>query len=227
MALRLAVDEEIPVISTRNRTRACRITHKSIYRELGIPNVRHRRIADPVVYLRRLLSLDYVIDHPELEWLPTETEKVWFCKHLDIRKDRLPKRLYTGAAGTLTRYFPLKLPIAAGRTVTFVYVDPGNDTITELRHWGQSHEHVWAGIRKHGMQVHVAAIALHSKAENRARSVLNGWARDREGIKAGSYREAELQKELDARSPGASTPSTPRFSRATGASKTPCGATGN
>ena len=64
--LKLAVDEDIPVISTRNRTRACRITHKSIYRELGIPNVRHRRIADPAVYLRRLLSLDYVIDHPEL-----------------------------------------------------------------------------------------------------------------------------------------------------------------
>ena len=104
--LRLAVDEPIPVISTKNRTRVCRITHKSIYRELGIPNVRHRRIADPAVYLRRLLSLDYVIDHPELEWLPTETEKVWFCKHLDIRKDRLPRRLYTGAAGTLTRYFP-------------------------------------------------------------------------------------------------------------------------
>ena len=186
--LRLAVDEEIPVISTKNRTRACRITHKSIYQELGVPNIRHRRIADPVVYLRRLLSLDYVIDHSDLEWLPTETEKVWFCKHLDIRKDRLPRRLYTGAAGYLTRYFPLKLPIAAGRTVTFVYVDPGNDTITEMRHWGQSHENVWAGIRKHGMQVRVAAIALHSKAENRARSVLNGWARDREGIKAGSYR---------------------------------------
>ena len=113
VALRLAVDEEIPVISTKNRTRACRITHKSIYQELGVPNIRHRRIADPAVYLRRLLSLDYVIDHPELEWLPTETEKVWFCKHLDIRKDRLPRRLYTGAAGYLTRYFPLKLPIAA------------------------------------------------------------------------------------------------------------------
>ena len=190
--LKLAVDEDIPVSTTRNRTRACRITHKSIYQELGIPNVRHRRIADPAVYLRRLLSLDYVIDHPGLEWLPTETEKVWFCKHLDIGKDRLPRRLYTGAAGYLTRYFPLKLPIAAGRTVTFVYVDPGNDTIAELRHWGQSHEHVWAGIRKHGMQVHVAAIALHSRAGNRARSVLNGWARDREGIKAGSDREAGI-----------------------------------
>ena len=37
--LGLAVDEPIPVISTRNRTRACRITHKSIYRELGVPNI--------------------------------------------------------------------------------------------------------------------------------------------------------------------------------------------
>ena len=68
--LNFAVDEAIPVISTRNRTRVCRITHKSIYRGLGIPNVRHRRIADPGVYLRRLLSLDYVIEHPELEWPP-------------------------------------------------------------------------------------------------------------------------------------------------------------
>ena len=220
MNLKLAVDEDIPVSTTRNRTRACRITHKSIYRELGIPNVRHRKIADPAVYLRRLLSLDYVIDHPHLEWLPTETEKVWFCKHLDIGKDRLPKRLYTGAAGYLTRYFPLKLPIAAGRTVTFVYVDPGNDTIAELRHWGQSHEHVWAGIRKHGMQVHVAAIALHSKAGNRARSVLNGWARDREGIKAGSDREAELQKELDVVSRGIDTFNSEIFARYGGQQQT-------
>ena len=62
--LRLAVDEPIPVISTRNRTRVCRITHKSIYRELGVPNIRHRRNAGLSVYLRRLLSLDYVIERP-------------------------------------------------------------------------------------------------------------------------------------------------------------------
>ena len=105
------------------------------------------------------------------------------------------------------------MPIAAGRTVTFVYVDPGNDTITEMRHWGQSHEHVWAGIRKHGMQVHVAAIALNSKAENRARSVLNGWALDRTGIKAGSYREAELQKELETVSRGIDTFNSEVFAR--------------
>ena len=77
--LNLAVDEPIPVICRENRTRACRITHKGIYRELGVPNIRHRRFADPGAYLRRLLSLDYVLDHAELEWLPTEEEKVWYC----------------------------------------------------------------------------------------------------------------------------------------------------
>ena len=84
--LNLAVEEPIPVLRPKKRTKACRITHKGIYRELGIPNVRHRRIADPGVYLRRLLSLDYVIEHPELEWLPTEDEKVWFCKHSGHRQ---------------------------------------------------------------------------------------------------------------------------------------------
>ena len=112
--LKLAVDEEIPVITTQNRTKACRITHKSIYRELGVPNIRHRRIADPAVYLRRLLSLDYVIERPDLDWLPTEDEKVAFCKHLDIGKDRLPKRVYTGAAGNLIRYFPPEIAHCRG-----------------------------------------------------------------------------------------------------------------
>ena len=77
--LNLAVDEPIPVICRENRTRACRITHKGIYRELGVSNIRHRRFADPGAYLRRLLSSDYVLDHAELEWLPTEEEKVWYC----------------------------------------------------------------------------------------------------------------------------------------------------
>ena len=82
--LKLAVEEPIPVIRRENRTRACRITHKGIYRQLGVPNIRHRRFPDPGAYLRRLLSLDYVIEHPELEWLPTEEEKVWYCGDIGI-----------------------------------------------------------------------------------------------------------------------------------------------
>ncbi len=220
VALKLAVEEPIPLIRHEDRTRACRITFKGIYRELGVPNIRHRRRADPAGYLRRLLSLDYVIEHPELEWLPTEEEKVWYCKGVGVPKNRLPKRIYGGSAGSVTRYFHLKLPVAGGRTTTFVYVDPGNGTATELRHWGQTHEHVWAGMRKRGIKIHVAAIGVNPDADKRARSVLNGWARDREGVKAGSYREEELQKELDAVSRGIDTFDSETFARCGGQKNT-------
>ncbi len=195
VARKLAVEEPIPVIRPQNRTRACRITDKGIYRALEIPNIRHRRFADPAVYIRRLLSLDYVIERPDLHWLPTEDEKVAFCTHYGVPLNRLPQRIYGGAAGNVIRYFPLKLPIAAGTESTFVYVDPGNDTATELRHWGQAHEHVWSIMRKRGFKIHVAAIAVHPDADDRARNVLDGWARDREGVRAGSRREAELREE--------------------------------
>ena len=196
--LKLAVEEPIPVIRPQNRARACRITYKGIYRALEIPNVRHRRCPDPPSYLRRLLSLDYVIEHPNLHWLPTEDEKVEFCTHYGVPHDRLPMRLYGGAAGKVIRYFPLKLPIAGGPVCTFVYVDPGNDTATELRHWGQTHEHVWTLLRKRGIKIHVAAIGVNPDADTRARNVVNGWAQDREGVRAGSWREAKLREEYDA-----------------------------
>ena len=115
-------------------SKAVRISNKEIYRKLGIENVRHRRLADDSNMLRRLLSLDYVLERPELPWLPTEQEKVAFFDLLGIDRRRLPRRLYHGANGNQTRYFALKLPIAAdARSATFAYVDPGKDTDTELR----------------------------------------------------------------------------------------------
>ena len=146
---------------------------------MEIPNVRHRRCPDPPGYLRRLLSLDYVIEHSDLHWLPTEDEKVEFCTHYGVSLNQLPYRIYSGAAGNVARYFHLKLPVAGGAVCTFVYVDPGNDTATEMRHWGQAHEHVWAGLRKRGIKIHVAAIGVNPDADARAHNVLDGWARDR------------------------------------------------
>ena len=195
--LKLAVEEPIPVLRRENRTRACRITHKGIYRALGVPHIRHRKFPDPGVYLRRLLSLDYVLEHPELPWLPTEEEKVWYCEEVGIPTERLPKRIYTGAAGSVTRYFPLKLPLAGGRTSTFVYVDPGNNSSTELRHWGRAHAPVWAGMREHGITIHVAAIGVNPPADTRARAVLERWAREEKRVQAGSPQEAAFEKELD------------------------------
>ena len=56
-----------------------------------------RRIASPEVLLRRLLSLDYVLERPELAWLPTELEKVRCFESLGFPRQRLPLRVYRGA----------------------------------------------------------------------------------------------------------------------------------
>ena len=153
----LAVEDALP--NKRGRAKACRISSKEIYRALGIENVRHRREGDDSVMLRRLLSLDYVLEHPELPWLPTEQEKVAFFEVLGIDRRRLPHRLYHGANGNQTRYFALKLPIAADtKTATFAYVDPGKDSDTELRSWGAAHEWLWRALRLKGIEVHVVVI---------------------------------------------------------------------
>ncbi len=42
----------------------CRIFSRSIYRALGVEDIRHRRTASEAVLMRRLLSLDYMLEHP-------------------------------------------------------------------------------------------------------------------------------------------------------------------
>ena len=44
--------------------KVCRIFNRRIYRALGAEGIRHRRVASSEILFRRLLSLDYVIEHP-------------------------------------------------------------------------------------------------------------------------------------------------------------------
>ena len=70
-----ATEETVPGI--KGIGRVCRIFSRRIYRALGAEDIRHRRARrPPTVLMRRLLSLDYVLEHPGLPWLPTESEKV-------------------------------------------------------------------------------------------------------------------------------------------------------
>ena len=158
--------------------RVCQVFSRRLYRALGAEDIRHRRIASPTVLMRRLLSLDYVLEHPDLPWLPTEPEKVGALEALGIERRLLPSRLYRGAAGSTRRYFPLKLPVAldVGRAV-FVYVDPGHDTATALRSWGAAHRGLWTALAERGRSVEVVAVVRTDEEFDRAEAVLDGWAR--------------------------------------------------
>ena len=186
---RAAVENENFMFS--GRAKPCRISSNAIYRALGVENIRHRRKATKSVLMRRLLSLDFVLEHPGMNWLPAEPEKVEFFEKLGLPLRLLPRRIYYGAAGNQKRYFALKLPLAVHpEIVTFAYVDPGHQSDSELHSWGAAHGPLWDALRKKGRQVRVIGIAVENATVDRAARVLETWAAaepgtsDEEGLTA-------------------------------------------
>ena len=161
---------------TVDARRIYRIFGKAIYRELGLANVRHRRETSIEVMRRRLLSLDFVLDHPDLPWLATEQEKVACFGQLGIDPELLPKRIYHGRANGRVRYFHIKMPVAVEpERTTFTYIDPGMGTPTELHSWGATHRQLWDKLRQSGRRVEVVAVAWEQHLLDRAERVLKSW----------------------------------------------------
>ena len=135
------------------------------------------------VLMRRLLSLDYIIERPTLAWLPTEADKVQRFEALGIDRRTFPYRLY-GPEGRrkIPRYFAFKLPIAVDeQAATFVYVDAGQSTDSELRAWGVAHAPLWAALRARTFAVHIVAVGTGVEAAQRAAPVLKRWTQDGDG----------------------------------------------
>src|SRR5690349_7535116 len=53
---------------------------RSIYDALQQGDNRNRRHTGPALIARKLMLLDYVLEHPDREWLVTESEKVEFFR---------------------------------------------------------------------------------------------------------------------------------------------------
>ena len=80
---RIAVERNWPLFNGGAKT--CRISSNAIFRALGVENIRQRRRASELNIMRRLLSLDFVLEHPAMNWLPAEPEKVEFFEKLACR----------------------------------------------------------------------------------------------------------------------------------------------
>ena len=186
--------------------RAVLLTGKAPYRALGIPDVRHRRGKDATthVLMRRLLSLDYLIERPTLAWLPTEADKVQRFEALGVERGAFPYRKYGAPGKQIPRYFAFKLPIAVDEhAVTFVYVDAGQSTDSELRAWGMAHAPLWAALRARTFAVHVVAVGTGVEAAERAAPVLTRWTQDGDGqgapaLDTPTKADPEIRKEMAA-----------------------------
>ena len=187
--------EEVPAAGIHGIGRVCRIHARRVYRALGAEEFfRRRRITSYEVLMRRLLALDYVLEHPRLPWLATEAEKVAAFEALGIERRVLPQRIYRGAAGNIRRHFHLRLPLAldAGRAV-FVYVDPGHETATSLRAWGAAHRALWGMLWRRGCKIEVVAVTRGWEEASRADTVLGNWAR---GMRSSDY-DPEIGREIE------------------------------
>src|SRR5439155_1247049 len=80
---------------------------------IGRENLRNRR-AHSLEHIRtRLVALDFILAHLQYEYLETEDDKLnYFCQQLDLPKELLPRKLYSGAVHNRTteRYFVDKFP---------------------------------------------------------------------------------------------------------------------
>ena len=168
---------ENPHISFSGGTKPCRISSTAIYQALGVKKIRKRPSATKTVLMRQLLSLDFVLKHSSLNWLPAEPEKVEFFEKLGVPLRLLPRRIYCGVVGGHKRYFALKMPLAVEPTiVTFAHVDPGHQTHTELYSWGAAHGPLWDALREKGRRVRVIGIAVENAILDRTNRVLEKWA---------------------------------------------------
>ena len=193
---RHGVQEELDGLPTT--TRPCRIAAKALYRALDLERVPHPR-ASAWVRLRRLLSLDYVLEHPRRRWLPTEREKVWALEALGLSRRLFPCRHYAGHAQGRSCYFARNLPLALEPArATFVYVDPGRDTDSELLSWGAEHAPLWAALRaqERPLLPEVVAVARDDLRQERAEKVLRRWTRP--GPEA-EFRALSLEEEKSIR----------------------------
>ena len=58
----------------------------------------------------------------------------------------------------------------------FVYAEPGHETATALRSWGDAHRRLWDALRERGRSVEVVAVVRTPGELGRARTILGKWA---------------------------------------------------
>ena len=188
--LGLATEDELGGIG-----RFVHIHAKQVYRALGEPENRHRRRPGREKAIERLLCLDYVLDHLDEAWLPTEGGKTRACEEAGIDCAKWPKKVYPAQDGKseTTRYFVEKFPLAMdleGRRAVAACVSPGT-TKARLTSWLEAYSPLLEALAGAGFALSLVHITQRPEtAEAAARQLENAAKR----LSAGDGEEAELEQ---------------------------------
>jgi hypothetical protein len=144
-----------------------------VYRALGRENLRNRR-EHGIEHIRsRLVILDFVLAHPDCDYLETERDKIlYFCEKLSVPRQFLPMKRYTGAIHkkATERYFVDKFPMffhPDSLVVNFTFIDPGWDSLASF----ENHLFAYSGLFGVLQDVHLTYVATRSTRFEPARKM--------------------------------------------------------
>jgi hypothetical protein len=143
---------------------------RPFYAALGQSDNRNRRERQPLTIKNRLMGLDFVLTHPDYDFLATEQEKVdYFTQGLKINATVLPTKVYCSSnnAAPAERFFVDKYPIFRCResqaptpsAVSFCFVDEGTSTTSRFETYLDQYRRLFAALPAFQV-VYVAARPL-------------------------------------------------------------------
>jgi hypothetical protein len=104
------------------------VTSKALYAAINQPNSRLRRLSDDILRAQRLMTLDFMLEHLDHQYLVSEDERVdLFTGPYGVAREHLPQQRYPASApgGPETiRFFVERFPLflkAGTSTVFFVF----------------------------------------------------------------------------------------------------------
>lgn len=135
------------------------LSSKPIYEALGQADNRHRRQRPVFSIKNKLMTLDFVLRHPDHTYLATEREKLqYFLGQLKLDPEVLPRANYRSREkSTITaRYFVDKFPIflsaapeiGAPPVVSFCYIDEGLQSFSGFEYYLRQYWQLFAALTR-------------------------------------------------------------------------------
>ncbi len=134
----LTANKHVTALASRDQTAVLHLCARRFYEAIGTSDNRNRRSHPPFVVRRKLMILDFALNHPQAQFFPTEQERVsLFTDALGLPTGILPTKYYASKTrqSRTVRYFVDKNPVylsaakkGAAPAVNFAYIDAGDDT---------------------------------------------------------------------------------------------------
>lgn len=181
---------------------------RPFYAVLGQPDNRNRRERQPLTIKNKLMALDFVLAHPDRQYLATEQEKVAYFTARGIDRSMLPAKLYHAGngQGLTPRFFVEKYPLfvspeapaSSESLVSFCFVDEGLLTVGRFETFVTQYRPLLSSL-SHFRMVYVAASPrLFSAAKRAFEHILSGQFKRADGTPRSSI-VSRLLDHFDAR----------------------------